>query len=242
MVVLARVAGIGLALVSLIALVGCESTIDRAKQLTRNGSRVFHEQGLIVRRANPDIDVVSRSVVEDSNGIAMATELRNRTGRMLLNVPVAINVLGPHGQSIFRNNSAGLDPSLTTLTVLPAHTTALWVNDQVLGSGPVGGVKVVPGAAKPATGPVPQLKVLEPSIFIDPTSGPYAKGTVINTSKVFQYKLIVFAVSRKHGRVVAAGRAGVPKLGPGKKALYRVYFIGDPRGGQITVSAPPSTL
>jgi hypothetical protein len=76
----------------------------------------------------------------------------------------------------------------------------------------------------------------------DPVSGAEAVGLADNRSKVELRKLIVFAVARRGGRVVAAGRAQIPRLKAGKRAKFHAYLIGNPRGARVEVSAPPTSL
>jgi hypothetical protein len=84
--------------------------------------------------------------------------------------------------------------------------------------------------------------VSDPSISVDPVSGVEATGTVENVSRVEQRALILYAVARKGKRVVAAGRGEVARLKVGRKASYHIFFIGNPRGGHVTVTAPPTVL
>jgi hypothetical protein len=69
-----------------------------------------------------------------------------------------------------------------------------------------------------------------------------ATGFAANRSKVDQRKLVITAVARRAGRIVAAGRAQIPRLKPGKRARFQIFFIGDPRGAHLDLEAPPSTL
>jgi len=50
---------------------------------------------------------------------------------------------------------------------------------------------------------------------------------------------VVFAVARRGGRVVAAGRGQIPRLKPGKRVRYQAFFIGNAHGAHVAVSAPP---
>ncbi len=69
------------------------------------------------------------------------------------------------------------------------------------------------------------------------------EGTVTNDSGIEQHGLTLFAVARKGDQVVAAGRGGIDTIPPdGGERPYHIYFIGDPKGAQVTVTAPPSTL
>jgi hypothetical protein len=69
---------------------------------------------------------------------------------------------------------------------------------------------------------------------------------VRNDSQIQQIKLTIYCVAIKGGRVVAAGRANVPILPPaakaGKPTHFAIFFIGDPRGAQLVLSAPPTVL
>ncbi len=51
-----------------------------------------------------------------------------------------------------------------------------------------------------------------------------------NNTSAEQDALLLFAVARKGGKVVAAGRGGVKKVRTDKPASYHVFFIGDPPG------------
>jgi hypothetical protein len=59
---------------------------------------------------------------------------------------------------------------------------------------------------------------------------------------VAQHHLVVFAVARKGGRIVASGRAVLPEVPPGASVPFQVYFVGDPSGAQIETSAPATTF
>jgi hypothetical protein len=57
-----------------------------------------------------------------------------------------------------------------------------------------------------------------------------------------QDKLVVYCVARRGGRIVAAGRAVIPRLTGKKPARFHVFFIGDPKHATLAVSAPPTVL
>ena len=67
-------------------------------------------------------------------------------------------------------------------------------------------------------------------------------GKVRNPLSVVQTHLVVFAVGRKGTQVVAAGRAILGRLLPGKTGDFHVFFIGNPQGAQLTVSAPATVI
>jgi hypothetical protein len=53
---------------------------------------------------------------------------------------------------------------------------------------------------------------------------------------------VVYAIARKGGRIVAAGRAVLPEVGQGASVPFQAYFVGDPKGARIEATAPPSTF
>jgi hypothetical protein len=222
---------------------GCESTQTKSARLKAKGGKVFQEKGLDVKGKNESVKVVQTRVLQDSNGAAAVVVLRSTAPRSMRSVPVEIAVRGASGKTLFRNNAAGIEPSLVGPSLLaPGHDFA-WVNDQVVASGKVASVKATVGKQKgDLKGSPPKLVVSSPRLQIDPSSGPEATGTVTNRSKLDQRELTLYCVARKGSRIVAAGRGGIPRIKPGQKRAYQIFFIGNPRGARLTVEAPPTTL
>ena len=65
-----------------------------------------------------------------------------------------------------------------------------------------------------------------------------AEGSVLNHSSVAQAELVVNAVARRSGRIVAAGSAILASLPAGGSAAFQAFLIGDPKGALLTVTAP----
>jgi hypothetical protein len=76
----------------------------------------------------------------------------------------------------------------------------------------------------------------------DPVSGISVTGRVFNHSNVLQRRLPVFCVARRGDSVVAAGRAILEKVKPGKPAPFTIFFIGDPRDARLTITPLPTVL
>lgn len=234
---------VALVAVGALALTGCSSTKDKAAKFVDQGSDAFEAEGLSVADVDKNVQVRDSTVVRDANGTAAVVVLRNRGTRTLTGVPIALDVRDAKGASIWKNDTAGLAPSLIAVPVLAPGDATVWINDQVL---PVAGTakRVVArvGKAKPATGAVPKITVGAAELEGDPVDGVAARGELINASQVDQRDLVVYGVARKGGRVVAAGRGLIPRVKPGAKAPYAIFFIGDPRGATLDVTAPPTTL
>ena len=234
----------GAAVLAAVALAGCSSSFDQAKQLEKEGLKASAPQkGLSIGKENGDVQVVDSATLTDENGSAVVLTLKSTAKEDQLDVPIAIDVLGAKKASVFKNHTPGLEPSLTEMSVVRGGKETDWVNDQVVATDTPKTVETEIGLPRTeASGPLPELTVTGVKLEDDPTSGVLASGTVKNDSKVLQTKLVAYGVARDGKDVVAAGRAVVPKLKPGKSSIFRIYFIGDPRKGELTVNVPPSTF
>jgi hypothetical protein len=238
--------GLSLACCLVLAVVaaGCESSQDKSARLAGNGGKAFEAKGLDVKHENPDVRVTTTTVLQDKNGAATVVVLHNSAPTFQVNVPISIDVLGNGRKTVFKNDAPGLEPSLVAAPLIEPKGDFIWVNDQVTATGPAKSVAVKVGRApgRPPSGKPPQLDVSTPKLKTDPVSGVEAAGTVTNRSKVVQRQLIVYCVAIRGTRVVAAGRSGIARLQPGKKKPYHVYFIGNPAGARLSLSAPPTVL
>lgn len=227
----------------LLLLAGCTSTQEKAERLAAEGQEAFTEKGLSVKRVNPDVKVVERAVVTDRNGTAAVVVLRNRAKRAQVGLPVAIDVRGANKRSVFRNDAAGLEPSLTTVPVITPGRTVAWVNDQVTASARPSAVQARVGISeKRAPRAIPVLRLSGVRVRSEGAIGIAATGRVRNESKVEQRDLVLYGVARKGERIVAAGRGQIRRVRPGARASFRMFFIGDPRGADLDISVPPTRL
>jgi hypothetical protein len=237
----ATVAGAALAL----AVGACESTQEKAERLRAEGGEILDQEGLSIDKANKGVEVLETAVLQDEYGTAVAVQLENTTGEAMLDVPIAIDVRGKGGESLFRNDTPGIEPALTSLAVLPARRSVWWVNNQVVATSPAKEVDVKVGA-KRAAAPEEQPEIRLSDLGMDSdTDGPFATGVVENHSDIPQKRLTIFAVAREGGEVVAAGRAVIDRLEPHptpKPVRFSIYFIGNPKGAELELYAPPVEL
>lgn len=233
------------ALLSLVAA-GCQSTQSLSAEREAEGADLLKEEkGLKVDKQNPDIEVLDTFMLSDESATAVVVEVKNTSEEPQVNVPVLIDVRDAKGKTVFSNDTPGLEPALTTIPAIGPGETFDWVNNQVLPTGEPKSVKVRVGLGEddaPAT--LPEIDVQEPKLTKDQFTGVEAVGKATNESPVTQDFLTFFAVARKGDEVVAAGRAVLKRLQPdgAKEGTYHVYFVGDPTGADITVTAPPSVL
>jgi hypothetical protein len=221
----------------------CESTQSKSARLAAQAGEVKTQRGLRIVEQSKLVKVGRTAVLTDANGSAAVVTLRNTSERTLARVPLAIDVRGKGARSVFKNDDPGLDPALTGISVLLPGQELIWVNDQVLATAKGRSVRAKVGVARgKAPAKLPQLELSPPRLEADPTSGVLALGKLTNRSAIEQRNLVVYAVARRGGKIVAAGRGAIERLKPRASATYQVFFIGNPRGARLTLAAPPTTL
>jgi hypothetical protein len=234
---------IALALTVLAAatLTACTSSQDKAKVIQEQ-AQAAAPKPLVIKNPNKDVKVTDTTLLHDQNGDAIVVELKNESKETLVNVPILVDIRDPKGKTVYKNDTAGLDFALNHVAVVEPGETFYWVNDQVTAQGKTAKVTVGQPEGKVPPGGLPELDVSEPKAGHD-FSGPKVSGTVSDKSKLEQSHLILFAVARQGGRIVAAGRGQIKALKNGAKpAPYVIYFIGNPVGADVTIQAPPTVL
>lgn len=231
---------LALAGVALVAT-GCESTQDKSAKIAAELGPVRQEKGLKISAESKDVKVVSATLLTDQAGSAVVVRVRNGSRQALAGVPIAIDVLDAKGRSVYANTIPGIEPALAAIPYVPAGGETEWVHDQILASGKPAEVEVRIGAGgEPVDGEQPRISLTEPELEGDPFSGVLAGGEVENESGEDLERLLLYAVATEGGEIVAAGRGAIePFKAKPKPVHYSIYFIGDPRGAEVTVSKFP---
>jgi hypothetical protein len=240
---LRQLATAGLVMLAAASLVACQSTQSRSADLEKEGAKtLLADSGVKIEKESTDVKVTSATVLSDSNGSAVVVGLHNSSSENLVDVPILIDVVDAKGKSVYTNAIPGVEPALAAVPYIAAGGDVDWVNDQVLATGKPKSVKVKVGASTESyAGPLPEIEVSAPKIEGDPVSGIEATGTVVNQTGKDQERLLLYAVGRSGGKVVAAGRGAVEHLKPGTKPLhYDIFFIGDPTGTDLEVTQFPT--
>jgi hypothetical protein len=239
-------AGLALTLCALAApaLSACQSTQATSAQRAKHAKTLLHEKGLRIGRENAHAAVTHTTVVHDANGTAAVVEVRNR-GAAQATVPIGLAVHDAGGDTVYSNDTPGLEASLVAIPVLDKGGRTFWINDQIpsLGGRPKAVAKLGVAKAGPPRQP-PRIEISKVAFGSD-SSGVFVEGTVTNRSKVPQKRLVIACVARRGGHIVAAGRAVIDKLAPAptpKPTKFTVYFIGNPKGAQLSFAAPPTVL
>jgi hypothetical protein len=221
---------------------GCESTQDKSAKIAAELGPVAQEKGLSISARSKEVKVVSTTLLSDANGSAVVVELHNDSNRDLAEVPILVDVLDVKGKSVYRNDIPGIEPALAAVPFIPAGGDVAWVHDQVLAVGKPAAVKVTVGAGgEEASGEQPRVSVTEPKLEGDPYTGVAAGGEVVNESGEDIERLLLYAVAHKGSKIVAAGRGAIEPLKDKPKPVpYNVFFIGDPKGAEVTIAEFPT--
>lgn len=233
-----------LALLAL-ALAACESNQERSAKLEKADKAhegeaakriALAQRALTITRPSAKVEVTGTAVVHGSEGTVAVVSLDNTSSTALRDLPIQINVRNVHGASIYRNDIPGLSPTLASVALIPAHGRITWIDDQVQVASAAASVSAEIGEGTPIAAAIPRLSVVGAHL-----SEAEDEGNVVNHSGVAQQELVVDAVARRAGKVVAAGRAVLASAPTGSSTPFQIFFVGDPGGAQIQLSAPAAT-
>jgi hypothetical protein len=234
-----------------LTLTACESSQEKNAQLAK-AAKVVEAKALAkgaaavrasqITRPSTKVAVTGVTLLRSSEGLATVVTLHNRTGRALREVPVKVTVSDAHGRQLYTNATPGQAAPLVSAALIPAHGTLDWIDDQIPPESAAASASAEAGEGSSAAGPAPLIAVQGAHLVEDPTNGPGAEGLIANHSAVPQHELVVYAVARRAGKIVAGGRAVLPEAAAKSTTRFQLFFIGSPQGAKLLVAAPPSTL
>lgn len=227
-----------------VVLAGCESTQDKAAKLQAAGrANAASQVPLTIPKPDKSIKVLDTTLLHDENGDAIVVTLKNESKKTVVNAPILVDLTGAGGKSLGKNDAPGIDLSLNHVPLMRPGETVDWVNDQLTPVAPPKSAKITlgPPSAPAPKGALPMIDVGAAKLKTDP-SGVEASGKIANRSKIDQVTLSLYVVARQGSKIVAAGRGAIKNLKVNKAVNYNLFFIGDPKGAKLTVTAPPSTL
>jgi hypothetical protein len=163
--------------------------------------------------------------------------LRNSSAHAIRDVPISLSLKDANGRTVYSNGTPGLAKTLTSIALLPAHAMVTWIDDQIQAAS-AAHVTARVGEGSPASGSTPGLTVAETHLASESPGTSTLEGAVRNRSAAAQPELVIDAVARRGGRVVAAGRAVLASLEAGASTPFQVFFVGSAAGAQLEVSAP----
>jgi hypothetical protein len=223
-----------------LALSGCETTAEKSAKLERAAKRVTlaKQKGLEITRESTVVKVAETAIVQGKEGTAAVVTLRNTSASALREVPISLELKDARGASVYSNGTPGLAKTLTSVALLPPHAEVLWIDDQIqAATATAATVRVGEGAA--ASGALPRLTISERHLTSE-AGASTLEGAVHNGSATGQSELVIDAVTRRGGKVVAAGRAVLASLDADATTPFQIFFIGNPAGAQLQLSVPPT--
>jgi hypothetical protein len=231
-----------LALCPLLALglVACETTQEKAARLAVRSDRKSDRKPIQVRRVDHQVKVVRVSLVRGSGGAAVAVTLRNTGSTPVNDLPILVGVKTAGGEQPL--NADGHLPYFQAHApaIAPGEeTTWVFTTEDDLASAQSAYAKVGQPPSSPVTtaSRVPALSVHTDS---HSSGGETVHATVSNGTGLPQYDLAVYAWADKGGHLVAAGHAQISDLNEGDSSTVKVALIGDPKGADVHVAAPPT--
>ncbi len=230
-----------------LALGGCESSQEKSAQLEKRAklAKAAHPvqaaKGLSIAHASSAVRVLNTQSVHSSEGTAVVVTLRNVSTHALRDVPIEITVKGAGGNTLYQNNTPGLETALTAVPLLAAGARFEWIDDQVQAADAPASVGAIVGEAPQAPASVPRIALTGVHANEEGRSSGVA-GTVHNNSAVTQRELVVYGIARRGARIVAAGRAVLSKVAAHGSSPFQVLLIGSASGARVEASAPPSTF
>lgn len=240
-----RAALLPLALAGLALLAsGCETTAEKSARLEKAAKRktLAAQQGLQIKRESKVVEVLGTAIVQGKEASAAVVTLRNTSSHALREVPISIALRDAHGATAYSNGTPGLAKTLTSVALIPAHASIIWIDDQIQSAPAAARASVRVGEGMPASGSPPRLTIGEQHLESEAGGGATLEGEVHNDSSTAQPELVITAVAKRGGRVVAAGRAVLASLEAGASTPFQVFFVGAPAGAKLELSAPPTVL
>lgn len=231
-----------------LTITGCETSAEksaklelaaRQQQAAAARTRALALRAMSITRLSTRVTVAATAILHSSEGDAVVLTLNNHSSTSLRDVPIQITVRDARGAPLYRNNVPGTARALISAPLLHAHSTTPWIDDQIQASGIPTSVSAQIGEGQPAGAPAPTLSVAGAHL----AEGSAVEGEVVNHSTIAQQELVVDAIARSGGKIVAAGRAVVSQAaGGGAVTHFQLYLIGDPAGARLELSAPPTVL
>jgi hypothetical protein len=239
-----------LALLAL-ALTGCETTAEKSAKLERVAKQRQAveiaknppaKRGLSITRPSTSIKVIATAVLHSPEGNAVVLTLHNASVKSSSDVPIAITAYDARGMAVYTNSEPGLSTALVSAPVVRAHATMFWIDDQIGTATTPASVRAKVGEGTPTgAGAIPRLTVEGAHLSEVTAGGGAVEGSVVNHSPLAQREVLVDALARRGGKILAAGRAVLPQVaGAGAATHFQLYLIGDPRGARLVLSASPT--
>ncbi len=219
----------------------CESTQSESAKIAREGGAAEVASTLKLGAANRDVRVSDVTLVSGGGRKAVAVKLTSTSSRAQREVPLLVTVTGAGGKVVY-SNVTGAEALLSHVTLLRAHASAWWVDDEVLTSAAAMAAKVSVGTGQRSRSDTRLVALSARTTHVaEQADVTTVSGVVANRTAKMQSGVPVFAVAVRGGKVVAAGRAVVASVPvhASAPASFDVPLIGDATSAKIELAALP---
>jgi len=225
-------------------LTGCVQTTEQksARAKLAADRLLAGQQPLRVTDPDPDVSVLRVTAVGTGGRTAIVVTLRNRSRRVLSDLPILIGETTPTGGTTYLDDQPALAYFQTHVGAVGAGRTVIWVSTSARPPKPGGRLfaRVGSPAVTDQAGAA-SLPLLTMSVAGLPSHGAVLV-TVTNHSSVTQSGLVVYASATSAGVLSAGGRASLSELDGDAHSTVRIDLIGRPAGGAVSAQAPPVNL
>jgi hypothetical protein len=210
--------------VLVLGFAACDTTQDKAARLAVRSDRQSDRKPIQVHRVDHQVKVVRASLVRGSGGAAVAVTLRNTGSTPVNDLPILVGVKTAAGSDQPLNGDGHLPYFQAHAPAIAPGQEATWVftTEDDLASARSAYAKVGVDTDSDSTG------------------GDTVQATVSNDTGLPQYDLAVYAWADRDGHLVAAGHAQISDLNAGDASTVKVALIGDAKGADVHVAAPPT--
>lgn len=227
--------------VLVLGFAACETTQDKAARLAVSSDRKSDRRPIEIHRVDRQVKVVRASLVRGSGGAAVAVTLRNAGSTPVNDLPILVGVRTATGGDQPLNGDGHVPYFQAHAPAIAPGQETTWVftTEDDLASAQSAYAKVGTPSPTPVTtaSRVPALSAHADS----PAAGKdTVEATVSNDTGLPQYDVAVYAWADKGGHLVAAGQAQIPDLNEGDTSTVKVALVGDPKGADVHVAAPPT--
>ena len=219
----------------------CESTESESAKIAREAGAAEITKTLKLGAANRDVRVSHVALISGGGRKAVAVKLTSSAARAQQEVPLLVQATGAGGKVVY-SNATGAEALLSHVTLLPAHASVWWVDDELLTSGTASAAKVRVGTGRRSAPGARSAALSAKTTHVAAEAGTTTvSGVVANHTGKAQSSVPVFAVATRDGNVVAAGRAVVASVPAHASAApsFNVPLVGDATGAKIVLTALP---
>jgi hypothetical protein len=195
----------------------------------------------VLRTPGPALRVSQAKLLIDprDNSTAVIVRVTNpNSRRAVADAPIAIDLVDRAGTVVGTSTDAGTDPLLVHVPYIDPGESVLFVSDTTAASAKPAEARVKATAIFSAVRRV-RLVVHALQLRTDAFGFSTAAGTIVSLAAPETRNVLIQAVVRRGGHIVAAGTT-VARVPPrGRSRTFEIILIGDAKGGELRVWAPP---